>query len=123
MVDLAEQANITLLPIKGAAAERLRKAFAFFVPAKLPAGIYRNVGAIETLSVGAQWLVSDRLDEVLVYNLTRALWHPSTRRVLDNGHPGGRLIQLKSALDGLAIPLHLGASRYYREVGVLPPAQ
>jgi hypothetical protein len=120
MVDLAEQANITLLPIKGPAAERLREAFAFFVPAQLPAGIYRNVEATETLSVGAQWLVSDRLDEELVYNLTRALWHPSTRRVLDNGHPGGRLIQLKSALNGLAIPLHLGARRYYQEVGALP---
>ncbi len=120
MVDLAEQANITLLPIKGPAAERLRKAFAFFVPAQLPAGIYRNVEATETLSVGAQWLVSDRLDEDLVYKLTRALWHPSNRRVLDNGHPDGRLIQLKSALDGLAIPLHPGARRYYQEVGALP---
>lgn len=120
MVDLAEQANITLLPIKGPATERLREAYPFFVPAQLPAGIYRNVGATDTLSVGAQWLVSDRLDETLVYDLTRALWHPSTRRVLDNGHPGGRLIRLKSALNGLAIPLHPGARRYYQEVGALP---
>jgi TRAP-type uncharacterized transport system substrate-binding protein len=52
--------------------------------------------------------------------MTRALWHPSTRRLLDHGHPMGRLIQLKSALDGLAIPLHEGAKRYYREIGVLP---
>ena len=120
MMDLAEQANITLLPITGPPAERLRKIYPFFVPAQLPAGIYRNVGATETLSVGAQWLVSDRLDEGLVYDLTHALWHPSARRVLDNGHPGGRLIRLKNALGGLAIPLHPGARRYYREVGALP---
>jgi uncharacterized protein len=120
MVDLAEQTSITLLPIKGPAVERLRKDFAFFVSARLPAGVYRNVGATETLSVGAQWLVSDRLSEDLVYNLTRALWHPSNRRVLDNGHPDGRQIQLDSALDGLAIPLHPGARRYYEEVGALP---
>ena len=120
MVDLAEQVNITLLPITGPPTERLRKAYPFFVPAQLPAGIYRNVGATETLSVGAQWLVSDRLGEGLVYDLTRALWHPSTRRVLDNGHPSGRLIRLKSALEGLAIPLHPGARRYYREIGALP---
>ncbi len=120
MVDLAEQANITLLPIHGAAATRLRREYPFFAPAILPAGVYRNVGQTKTLSVGAQWLVSDRLDAQLVYDMTRALWHPSTRRVLDNGHPGGRLIQLKSALDGLGIPLHKGARRYYKEVGALP---
>ncbi|MDP6876613.1 MAG: TAXI family TRAP transporter solute-binding subunit [Alphaproteobacteria bacterium] len=120
MVDLAEQANITLLPIHGAVATRLRREYPFFAPAILPAGVYRNVGQTKTLSVGAQWLVSDRLDAQLVYDMTRALWHPSTRRVLDNGHPGGRLIQLKSALDGLGIPLHKGARRYYKEVGALP---
>ena len=119
MEDLAEQANITLLPIKGPTMERLRKAYPFFVPARLPADIYRNVEATETLSVGAQLLVSDRLDEDLVYKLTSALWHPSTRRILDNGHPDGRQIRLESALNGVAIPLHKGARRYYQEVGIL----
>jgi hypothetical protein len=120
MADLAEQTNIALLPIHGPAASRLRREYPFFAPAKLPAGVYRNVAEIETLSVGAQWLVSDRLDAKLVYEMTRALWHPSTRRILDNGHPEGRQIQLKSALDGLGIPLHAGARRYYKEVGALP---
>jgi TRAP transporter TAXI family solute receptor len=118
--DLAEQTNITLLPIHGPAADKLRKTFPIFVPTILPAGIYRNVGETQTLSVGAQWLVSTRLDAKKVYELTRALWHPSTRRVLDNGHPVGRRIQLESALDGLAIPLHEGAKKYYREIGILP---
>jgi len=120
LLDLAEQTNITLLPIHGAAITELRKKYPFFVPAVFPAGIYRNVEATKTLSVGAQWLVSSRLDEGKVYEMTRALWHPSTRRLLDNGHPMGRLIQLKSALDGLAIPLHDGAKRYYQEIGLLP---
>jgi hypothetical protein len=118
--DLAEQSNITLLPIHGPATDELRKKFLFFVPATLPAGVYRNVGETKTLSVGAQWLVSTRLDATKVYEMTRALWHPSTRRVLDNGHPVGRQIQLQSALDGLAIPLHEGARRYYKEIGALP---
>mgnify|MGYP001172124337 CR=1 FL=1 len=120
MADLAEQSNITLLPIHGAAASRLRRDYPFFAPARLPAGVYRNVAETQTLSVGAQWLVSDRLDAKLVYKITRALWHPSTRRILDNGHPDGRLIRLSSALDALGIPLHEGARRYYKEVGALP---
>ena len=73
-----------------------------------------------TLSVGAQWLVSTRLSSEKVFEMTRALWHPSTRQVLDNGHPVGRQIRLKTALNGLAIPLHDGAKLYYQKIGALP---
>ena len=65
--------------------------------------------------MGAQWLVSAALPEDLVYEITRALWHENTRRLLDNGHPKGKLIRKVSALDGLVVPLHAGARRYYGE--------
>ena len=32
---------------------------------------------------------------------------------------GAGLLDVKKALDGLAIPLHPGAERYYKEVGLL----
>ncbi len=53
------------------------------------------------------------MPEELVYGLTRALWHDNTRRLLDNGHPKGQAIQKASALNGLVVPLHPGARRYY----------
>jgi TRAP-type uncharacterized transport system substrate-binding protein len=46
------------------------------------------------------------------------LWHENARVLLDNGHAKGRMITLQTALDGLAVPLHPGAERYYREVGL-----
>ena len=58
-----------------------------------------------------------------VYQMTRALWHENTRRLLDNGHPKGKLIQITSALDRLVVPLHPGARRYYAEVGMTLPAE
>ena len=118
--DLAEQINITLLPIHGPIIDKLRKKFPFFMPATLKKGIYRNVEKTKTLSVGAQWLVSTRLSNEKVFKMTRALWHPSTRQLLDNGHPVGQKIQHETAIEGLAIPLHDGAKRYYQEVGALP---
>lgn len=118
--DLAEQINITLLPIHGPATLKLKQKFPFFITATLHSGIYHNVEKIKTLSVGAQWLVSTRLSSGKVFEMTRALWHPSTRKVLDNGHPVGQKIRLKTALNGLAIPLHDGAKRYYQEIGALP---
>ncbi|MBE9558335.1 MAG: hypothetical protein IMF08_15865, partial [Proteobacteria bacterium] len=35
------------------------------------------------------------------------------------GHPQGLEITLESALDGIAIPLHPGAERFYREAGMI----
>jgi len=118
--DLAEQANITLLPIHGPAIDELKQRVPFFMSATLARGIYRNVEKTKTLSVGAQWLVSTRLSSKKVFEMTRALWHPSTRQVLDNGHPVGQQIQLKTALTGLAIPLHDGAKLYYQKIGAIP---
>jgi hypothetical protein len=81
--------------------------------------VYRGIGSTPTLSVGAQWVVSADVDEELVYGMTRALWHETSRVLLDSGHPKGREIRLENALDGIAIPLHAGAQRYYREVGLI----
>lgn len=117
--DLAEQTNIALLPIHGTATNKLKEKFSFFLEATVQKGTYRNVEKTQTLSVGAQWLVSTRLSSEKVFEMTRALWHPSTRQILDNGHPVGQQIQLKTALNGLAIPLHEGAKLYYQKIGLL----
>ena len=113
VVGLAEDSLITLLPIAGPEAQALRERYPFFHQDRIEAGTYFNVPATETLSVGAQWLVSADLSEEMVYGMTRALWHDNTRRLLDNGHPKGKAIQKVSALNGLVVPLHPGARRYY----------
>ena len=122
IADLADESLIRLIPIAGPKADALRKAYPFFSADRIASGTYFNVPATETLSVGAQWLVSADLSEDLIYAVTRALWEPSTRRLLDNGHPKGRLITIDSALDGLGVPLHPGALRFYKEAGLTLPA-
>lgn len=52
-----------------------------------------------------------------MYAITKALW--TNRKLLDVGHAKGKYVRLETALAGIGIPLHDGAARYYREVGVL----
>ena len=115
---LAESGGIRLLPIAGAAGAVIRKEHPFFAEDVIAAGTYKGIGAVATLSVGALWVTRLEVGADLIYGITRALWHPSSRRVLDGGHPQGRRIQLKKALNGVAIPIHPGALRYYEEVGL-----
>ena len=58
------------------------------------------------------------IDEEVVYQITAALWHDNARHLLDEGHAKGKDIRLGTALDGIAVPLHPGAERYYREIGL-----
>ena len=117
--ELTEEALVELVPIDGAGAQSLLNSYPFFTKQVLATGTYPGIGQLETVSVGAQWLVAETVSEETVYQITRSLWHPSTRQLLDKGHPKGQLIVIESALDGLGVPLHPGAERYYREVGAL----
>jgi hypothetical protein len=102
----------------GEQAERIRESHPFLGADSIPAGTYKGVGSVATLSVGALLVVSASADDELVYGITRALWNPENRKILDSGNPNGKRIQLHRALDGVAIPLHPGAARFYDEVGL-----
>lgn len=120
---LARDVGLRLLPVDGEAATAITAADPFLSPVGIAAGTYAGVDPVRTLAVGALWVVSDKIDADLVYGITRALWHPSTREILDQGPPATRKIRLSDALDGLAIPLHPGAARFYRQVGMLDESE
>lgn len=116
--ELAETVAIDLVPLNGAPAQALRDKYGFFAQDLVPIGAYKGVTRTETLSVGAQWIVSSNVPEQLVYEIATALWNETTRQLLDKGPPKAKLIRLETALTGLAVPLHPGAERYYREAGL-----
>jgi TRAP transporter TAXI family solute receptor len=117
--DLARNVEIELIAVTGVEAENLIAFYPFLTPNTIPAGTYQGTGETVTVGLGAQLVVSADIDEDTVYGITRALWHENTRRLLDDGHAKGREIRLETALEGVAIPIHRGAERYYREVGIL----
>jgi TRAP transporter TAXI family solute receptor len=117
--ELARTAGAELIPIEGPEIDVLIRKYGFLTRSSIPAGTYKGIGEVNTISVGAQWIVGERMDEELVYNITKTLWNDASRQLLRGGHPQGREITLESALDGIAIPLHPGADRFYREAGLI----
>jgi TRAP transporter TAXI family solute receptor len=112
--------GIDLLPISGPAAEKLIKDLPFFSADTIPAGTYKDVGAVATVAVGAHWVTSAKIPADTVYAVTKALWSDKTRAALDAGHAKGKAIQRATALAGLqGVPLHPGAERFYKEAGLL----
>jgi uncharacterized protein len=112
-------AGIDLVPLGGTSAEGLRMANPYFAVDTIPAGTYKDVGATATLAVGAQWVTSSKADTETVYQITKALFSESTQKALQAGHAKGKLITAKNAVQGVGIPFHAGAEKFYKETGLL----
>jgi hypothetical protein len=117
--ELAGDTAITLLPVDGPEADSLVEHYQFFSRDNIPGNTYQDIAQTETVSVGAQWLVAASVDSETVYQITRSLWNENTRKLLNSGHSKGKMISLKSALDGVTVPLHPGSRRYYAEIGMV----
>lgn len=119
VVELASSVGAELVPIDGPEIDALLEKYEFFAKDEIPGDTYDGIDATPTISVGAQWIVGAEVDEELVYGITSALWHENARKLLDSGHAKGKAITPDTALDGIGIPLHPGAERFYRESGLL----
>jgi uncharacterized protein len=117
--DLAVDGPIRLVPIEGKIVDKLKKDFGFYSRTEIPAGIYPGIDTVTpSLGFSALWLVNADIDADLVYAITQSLWHPATARLLASLDPVGNRIRKDRALDGLSVPLHPGAARFYRENGM-----
>ncbi len=119
LTELASTNGFELLAIDGAEAAKLREQFKFFAIDEIPTDTYKGVAGVKTLSVGAQWVTTAKMDIELVYQVTKGLWSDKTRGVLDGGHAKGKSIAKATALAGLGIPLHPGAEKFYKEAGLI----
>jgi hypothetical protein len=125
ITELAMSTNIVLVPIDEAMITKITKTHAFYSKVVIPKGTYKGMTAdVPTITTMAQWVVDEQVPAELVYNLTKALWEKSKdglsgADVMAKVHAKGKDVQLKTALSGMAIPLHPGAAKYYKEKGLI----
>jgi len=119
LVELASATDIKLVPIDGDGAASLTEKYGFFAASDIPSGTYEGVEGVTTVAVGAQWFTSAKEDDDLIYAITKALWNDESRKLLDVGHAKGKTITPATALNGIGVPLHAGAERFYKEAGLI----
>ena len=72
---------------------------------------------VMTVAIPAMLVCSTDLSEDLVYNITKVIFEHT--KDLIAAHVRGKDITVETALNGMSIPLHPGAEKYYKEMGIL----
>jgi len=122
VVDLALGRPITVLPMSQAAAQSLVSAYPFYAMYTIPGGTYSGIPHdVTTVAVKATLIVCQTLSEDTVYNITRALF--AYRAEIALGHARGHDIDRATSLEGVTVPFHPGAVRYFNSAGFTVPAR
>jgi TRAP transporter TAXI family solute receptor len=116
---LAGTTPIRLVPIPDDVLHGMQQKSGPYQRSVIPPDTYPGVAAATpTVGFHALWVVSTDASDDLIYAIVKALWNEATQRLLEAHDPIGKQVRLEGALDGLSVPLHPGAKRFYLEVGL-----
>ena len=116
--ELAFTAGLILIPVDGAQADSICSKYSFYTKTTIPAGTYKGTDTdTPALAIKATLAVSAKLDENTVYDMTKALFDNLDE--LSSAHAKGKEVSAKNAVEGISVPLHPGAAKYFKEIGVL----
>lgn len=112
--DLSAQHDVVLISVGDDIADKLIADYPFYTKIVIPGGTYaKQTEDIQTLAVKAMLVVTDEMDEQLAYDITKAIY--TNLDALKAAHSVGNLIVPETAQDGLSVPLHPGAEKYFNE--------
>ena len=117
VVKLTAAREIQLIPIPDDFFDTLRAEYPPYFRLSIPAGLYKGVDAdTPTFGLANGMVLSKDVPEDVVYEMTKAIFE--NLEGLKAVHPAFGRVSKDSVLNGFGAPLHPGALKYYREIGV-----
>jgi uncharacterized protein len=113
--DLATSVDIVMVEVPAAV---IQKAGPPFVSAIVPADTYRGqTTAVNTVAVPNYLVTRSDLKDDIVYAMTKSMFENLDQ--LASAAAAARTVKFETALEGMSVPLHPGAERYYKERGLV----
>ena len=117
ITELCTTNSAYLVPIDGDVAEAMMASCPFYTVYAIPAGTYPGQDEdVNTVTVKATLIVSEKASEKDVYNLTKAIFDNMDAIAKENGK--GAELSIENATSGMTAPFHAGAAKYFAEKGV-----
>ncbi|MGO4889579.1 TAXI family TRAP transporter solute-binding subunit [Anaerobacillus sp. MEB173] len=117
VIDLSTTAEAVIVPIEEDAADYLVENYPFFSKGTIPAGAYDNENDIPTVAIMNLLLVNESLSEDVVYEMTKEIFE--NIEAVQASHNAAKNITLDTVAEGMPVPFHPGAEKYFKEVGAI----
>ena len=120
VMDVLASGKAELIPIEPDKIKEITQKYPWYFEITIPKGTYSNqTQDIKTVAVSNILMVREDLDEELVYKLTKATYDYHNDLVA--AHKAAKDTTLEHAMDGMTIPVHPGAAKYFKEKGIKVP--
>ncbi|MDL2307064.1 TAXI family TRAP transporter solute-binding subunit [Desulfovibrio sp. OttesenSCG-928-C06] len=117
VMDLALTKDIDLVDFDLDFMKKMQAEYPFLVPSIIPAGTYNKIDRdVQTPAVMALLVTYENMPEDVIYNFTKSLYE--NLDLIQNAHAKAKEITLDKALDGITVPMHPGAAKYFQEKGM-----
>ena len=115
--ELCTTTSAKLVPIDGDVAKKLMESSPYYTTYKVPAKTYDGQEKeVTTVTVKATLIVSASASEDDVYNITKSIF--DNIDAITAAHAKGAELSIENATDGITVPFHAGAAKYFKEKGV-----
>lgn len=121
VLEVALQADIELLDLW----DELNNAgyfkqFPYFQKVVIPAKTYNGQDKdVATFQDGAIWIANKDVPEDVVYKLLKLVYSEAGIKHMVEIHKSAKAMSIKGGLTGIVTPLHAGAEKFWKEMGVL----
>ena len=120
LVDTAFMTPCSIVSIDDAHAADLAKKYPFYAKFPIKAGVYKGMDTdARTVAVLSMLVTREDLPEQDVYNFTKAMFE--NIETIHKAHAALKQFSLEHCMDGVSIPLHPGAKKYFLEKGITVP--
>ena len=108
-----------LVNVTGPAIDKLIAERPYYRAATIPGGMYRGTDEdVKTFGVGATFVSSAKVPDEVIYQVVKAVFDNFDE--FKKLHPAFEVLKKEEMVkDGLSAPLHEGAKKYFKEVGLL----
>ncbi|MGB7305986.1 MAG: TAXI family TRAP transporter solute-binding subunit [Burkholderiaceae bacterium] len=114
---LTAQRKINLIPISDGVYTKHNAAYAPYFRVSIPGKLYDGVdNPTPSFGLANGMVIQKKIPDELVYNMTKAIFENLDK--LKGVHPAFGKVNKDTVLNGFGAPLHPGALKYYREIGV-----